>query len=388
LGVERHGIGGGCSAGNAGHVVRGSVTPLATKASVSRGLRQMFDRSAAFQLRPQLSLSFVGWLSRFLVHAATRDATATMRVMYSLSVASSELHDAIAAASPTDYGYKRTGKLEVFEDPARLKGAIHKLETLRTFGITGEVLTAPEARRLESLLSPALVGAVWYPEDRCLHPQRFVEAMAQMAQASGAEFLSETDVVGFEHDGTKVIAAKTAGGGTLRADSFVIASGAWSAALSKMLGVHFPLAPGRGYSLTLQGHHQVGAQVMLVDADTAVSPMLGATRVTSGMQLVGFGSRNDDRRVTAMLAALDRFFTETLGERTTQEAWYGYRPMTPDDLPILGPVSRFPNLILATGHGSYGITLAPITGKVVSELIGKPSVSLDIAPLAPGRFGV
>jgi D-amino-acid dehydrogenase len=127
--------------------------------------------------------------------------------------------------------------------------------------------------------------------------------------------------------------------------------------------------------------------LLLGEAHVIVTPMAGQLRMTTGLDLVGFDPNTDQRRIDSIRAAAGRYLPDwQLGEDA--EPWHGYRPLSPDSRPIIGPLRRYPNLLLATGHGQLGMTLAPITGKLIGEIVAGEQTTVDLNPFLPKRFGL
>jgi D-amino-acid dehydrogenase len=183
---------------------------------------------------------------------------------------------------------------------------------------------------------------------------------------------------------TTIQAVKT-DAGDFTADHYVLAAGAWSAELARTAGLELLVEPAKGYSYTFPCTSPPALPLLLGEAHVVVTPFDGVVRMTGGLELAGFDRTINPRRVEGMKGAVACYLTG-LDELAPGDTWFGYRPLTPDGLPILGPSKRFTNLIYATGHGTLGMTLAPITGKIVAEYVGNSRSSVDLEPFSPDRF--
>jgi D-amino-acid dehydrogenase len=158
--------------------------------------------------------------------------------------------------------------------------------------------------------------------------------------------------------------------------------------LLRRIGRRLPVQPARGHSLTWERPPQApDLPLMFGEAHVIATPMGPSLRMTTGLDLVGFRPGLDPGRVAAIRAAAAAYLPD-LALPGEPEAWYGFRPLTPDSRPIIGPLRRIPNLVLATGHGQLGITLAPITGELVTAMIRGEAPALDPSPFLPARFGL
>jgi D-amino-acid dehydrogenase len=167
----------------------------------------------------------------------------------------------------------------------------------------------------------------------------------------------------------------------------VLAAGAWSAGLGRALDLRLPIQPAKGYSVTCQRPpHGPAMPLVLAEARVAVTPMGERLRFAGTLELAGLDLAIDRRRVEAVRRAPTRYLR--LGDALPLvEIWRGLRPCTPDGLPIVGRSTRLDNLILATGHAMIGVSLGPVTGKLVARLATGARPSIDLAPLRPDRFG-
>lgn len=165
-----------------------------------------------------------------------------------------------------------------------------------------------------------------------------------------------------------------------------VASGTWSAQLLKKLNLQLLLQSGKGYAFESKRISEISVPTILVEAKTAVTPMLGFTRFAGTMELSGLNDKINKIRVNSIAKAVHRFYPElTINDDETSKANFGYRPLSPDGLPYIGRSKTFKNLTIATGHAMIGWTLGPGTGKLVSELILDQKPSVDLAPYNPNR---
>jgi D-amino-acid dehydrogenase len=166
----------------------------------------------------------------------------------------------------------------------------------------------------------------------------------------------------------------------------VLAGGAWSRPLGAAVGVDLPIEPGKGFSLT----YPVGGDVFkrplrLAEVRTVVSSMGTSVRVTSKLDLVGLDARVRERRVRPSGAHAARYVGLPSGVEGAR-AWAGLRPLTPDGLPLLGRSRKIDNLVVATGHGHLGISLAAVTGDAVAGIVSGDGAAFDLGPVRPERF--
>jgi D-amino-acid dehydrogenase len=383
--LERGEIASGCSYGNAGLVVPSHSIPLAAPGVIGKALRWMADPESPFYVKPRLDPDLVRWLWRFRGACTARHLARSVPVLRDLGFASRALYRELAALDGLDFGYREAGVLAVFRTARAYEEAVREAEFLRRHGMSARCLDGAAARALEPALAAGIAGGVLFGDDAHLIPDAFVTGLAEVAAKRGVEIRRSTEVVGFRTAGRHVVAVETTRG-DLEADEIVLAGGAWSAALARPLGLRLPIQPAKGYSATFRRPAQ-GPRIPLLlgEAKVGVNPMGGRLRLAGTLELAGLDLTIDRRRVAAVLRA-GRDYLATLGDLDGLEIWRGLRPCTPDGLPIIGRPSRFDNLILATGHAMIGVSLGPVTGKLVAQLAAGQTPLLDLAPLSPDRF--
>jgi D-amino-acid dehydrogenase len=364
-----------CSWGNAGLLVPSHARPIAAPESLRAGLRWMVKRDSPFGMRPQPSLA--PWLLRYARASTPASAAAGEALQRTLSIESLRRFDELAAEG-IDGGYRRTGMLTVHASAAAERHAAEQAasETGRALG--ARVLTAAEARELEPALTDAVRSAVLFPGEALCDPIRLVADVAAAAQRSGAVFRSGVDVraIAPEPGGVRV--------GDLRAGNAVIAAGVWSGPLAASLGGGLPLVAGKGYAVDYEpSASPLGMPLYLYDDRCVANPMDARLRLTGGLVLGRNEQRGDPRRVAAIRRVAAAALGVTAPPRLT---WSGLRPCTPDGLPVIGVHPRADRVVLATGHGMLGVTLGPLTGRLVAGLVSGTADHPALPRLSPARF--
>jgi D-amino-acid dehydrogenase len=234
-----------------------------------------------------------------------------------------------------------------------------------------------------------IAGAVYFPQDCHLTPDRFVDRLQDEVAALGAELVWNTEVSGWRTEGDRHIRAARTGGGDVAGDEFVLCGGSWSPLLARELGLRIPLQAGKGYSLTLPNPRQL-PQIcaILSEARIAVTPMGGALRFAGTMEIAGLNEDINPVRVRGIIDAVPRYYPQFgPGDFDGIAPWQGLRPVSPDGLPYVGRTARYANLSIAAGHAMMGLSLGPITGKLVAGAIAGEAPPFDVAQLSPDRYG-
>jgi D-amino-acid dehydrogenase len=374
-------LGWGCSAGNAGVICPSHSYPLATPAALRQGLRWMLRPAGPFYLRPTPRI--VPWLARFAAASTPGRAHASMEAIRALGLASLELHAELAAEG-LDTGFERRGVLNVYETEAGFAAGREEAGLHEAAGVRSEVLDGLSARGLEPSLAEGLAGAVLYPDEAHCDPLRFVQAVGLAARDAGADVRTRVEVLGFRRNGGVEAIETTAG--DVRAGTVVLAAGAWTSRLARELGAFVPVEGGKGYHVDLDpGSGDPRLPVFVQESRVIATPFEDRVRLAGTLELTGLDLAVNRVRVRAVLESGRRAVPALAGRRVLR-VWRGLRPCAPDGLPIVGRLPGLENVVLATGHAMMGLTLAPITGRLVAELIGDEQPSADLAPLRPERF--
>ncbi len=378
----------GCSFGNAGMVVPSHFVPLAAPGAVRQALKWMGDPESPFYVRPRLSWDLLTWGLRFWRSANAAHVRAAAPVLRDLHLASRTEYERLAAEWGNDFGLVRRGLLMLCRTQSALDEEAHAAALARKLGVPADILDASATAALDPGATMDVRGAVHYPLDCHLSPSLLMAGLQSRLAAGGCTFHWETDVTGFASDSRQLRAAVTTGG-AIEADEFVLAGGVWSAGAAKSLGLNLPMQAGKGYSLTLAKPRQLPTVCSIcVEARLAVTPMGSALRVGGTMEMSGLNEAVDPARVRGIVNAFVRYFPAFAAEDFAgRTPWRGLRPVSPDGLPYLGRVRRYDNLTVATGHAMMGLSLAPVAGLLVVQLLAGESPSVDLRMLSPDRFG-
>ena len=282
-----------------------------------------------------------------------------------------------------DVGYVQTGLLMAYHTEKGRAENLKAAALAEDAGLAVERLGAEAARTLEPALLPPCDGAVLYRQDGRVDPEALLHRLATYLRNQGVAIQEGVTAAGFETQGDRVQSVHTATG-PIHADEVVLAAGAWTGRLASALGLRVPVQPARGYSVTVPAPDG-GPRLptILTDEKLTITPMPGRLRFAGTLALAGFDATVDARRAAPIQALAERYAPDAAEHAPV---WSGFRPCSPDGLPIIGRSPRHRNLTLATGHGMMGITLAPITGDLVAHLVSGTTPPLDVRPLAPDRF--
>ena len=383
-------VGCGSSHGNCGTITPSHAMPLAAPGTVARALRWMLSPDAPLYIRPRWDPGLWAWLLRSGARCNRRDwlqgAAAKVAI---LQASRQQLPDWIARYQ-LDCQFETAGTDHVFRTAQALDAFQPELDALADFGIASERIAGHDYQRQDPALRDGVVAAVRFPGDASLRPDRYVARMAQALRAGGATIHEQCAVTGLS--GTARGMDVRHAGGVYPARDVLVAAGAWSPllarALSPSLGaLRGAMQPGKGYSITYDRPATAPLHALVLqERGVCVTTWDDGFRLGSTMEFSGYDSHLNARR----LAALERGAREYLHQPTgpaKHEEWFGWRPMTRDDLPILGAVPGAPHLWVATGHGMLGVSMSVATARMLADLVTGREPQIDPAPYRLGRFG-
>lgn len=358
------GPGQGASAGNAGLVVPSYILPMSNPDTLTAGLRSLLGKGKGSLTWP-LSAHTVAWLAKFVLASRPGRAWRDARALIALAESSRRCYQELR--SELDFPLRETGFLHLVRDRRVLAAELRTARKLAAIGVRFEALDSDALAALEPGLAGGFIGAIRYPDDASLDPERTTQAFADAAVRHGAVFRTER-VVGVRTVAGRIDAVETTGG-TIAARAFVLSAGAESAAVSRLFGIRLPVEPGYGWSLTLPAQGLVLRHaVQLADEHVVVNSGPDRIRLTGGMEFGGPASAAPRPEAIATLRAVAEVAIPAIRDIADPgTAWRGARPMTPTGMPIIRQVGH--NLVAATGHGPLGITLAPATGRIVADLL-------------------
>ena len=383
--LEQGSAGCGSSHGNCGTLTPSHAMPLAAPGTIGMALRWLLKADAPLRIKPRLDFALLRWLFAFAGHCNQDDFVGAMKAKAPLLLRSRELIEELVGSARLDCEFEALGTLNVYRDRANFDHSMQLLPMLADIGIHVEALDAATLLAREPALKPGVVGGFFNPGDAQLRPDRYVAELARVVRERGGLIAEDVHVERVERDGghiTRVLTSK----GAFDGRDVVLALGAWSPDIARQLGLRVPIQPGKGYSITYTRPARCPRlPLTLKEPSVCVTAWGSGYRLGSTMEFAGYDERLDRVRLDALRRGAAGFLFEPEGPEVVEE-WYGWRPMIPDDLPVIGRAPGIDNLILATGHGMLGVTMSAGTGELVAEIATGRPASLDIAPFAASRF--
>lgn len=383
--IERGEVGAGASHGNCGTITPSHAPPLAMPGQIRQALRWMFTPDAPFRVAPRLDPALIGWMLRFAARCNEETFRQTVRTKGRLLLAARAALGDLVAREALDCEWEEQGTLGIWRTREGFDKAQWLPPLLRELGLRCDVLDGRAVRGLEPSVNDSVVGGVLHGNDARLRPERYLAALASRVREAGGLIRERTTVLGFERSGDVVTKVRTSAG-EFSSREIVFALGAWSPKLAAELGVHLPIQPGKGYSITF-GRPAVAPRLPLVlkERMVCVTSWQSGLRLGSTMEFAGYDESLNRVRLDALKRAAAEYLIDP-PSGIAREEWYGWRPMVYDDLPIIGRAPAISNLMLATGHGMLGVTESAITARLVADLVSGREPVLDPNPYRPQRF--
>ncbi|KAF1690432.1 NAD(P)/FAD-dependent oxidoreductase [Pseudoxanthomonas taiwanensis] len=384
--LEAAQVGRATSFGNCGTITPSHAPPLAAPGVPARALRWMLAPDAPLYIRPRFDPALWRWLLRFARRCNRRDWLASTTARAAI------LNDSRArlAGWVRRYGleceFAEKGLDYVFRDPRNFEHYVAECGPLNELGIATEVIEGAEYLRQEPALREGVVGAIRFPVDAHLRPDRYVAELARVVRARGGVIEEGCRVEVLQPEDEAVL-VRLQDGGTRRGREAGGAMAAWTPALGRRPGVRLPIQPGKGYSITYAAQPLVPQRpLVLKDRSVCVTAWGSGFRLGSTMEFSGQDTTLNPVRLGALERAAREYLRQPPDPATVQERWYGWRPMTWDDLPVLGRVPRHPHVWITAGHGMLGMSMSAASGQLMADLITGRDPAIDPAPYRVERF--
>ena len=384
--IDRRGAGEETSYGNTGIIQREGVVPYPFPRQL--GLMAQY----ALNLRPEANLHWSAlpkiapWLYRYWQASTPERLAATARAAKPLIERCVVEHEALMTEAGIVGMLRRSGYLRLYRSASALEAeTIRDEEWRKTYGITYEVVDAGKLAALEPHLKGPSVGGVWMPQPASVaDPGGVAKAYARLLQERGGRFLQgDARSLARSRNGWRVDTAE----GPVAANAVVVAMGPWSDDVLRGLGYRIPLGVKRGYHMHFkpEGNATLNRPVIDVQYGYALTPMVKGIRLTTGAEFALRDAPPSPVQVGRSEALAREVFP--LGQRVEAEPWLGRRPCLPDMLPIIGQAPRHEGLWLNFGHHHLGLTMGPVTGRLLAEMMTGEQPFTDPAPYRAERFG-
>ena len=385
--VDRRAPGEGTSFGNAGLIERSAVVPYAFPRSLGTLLRYARNRSTDLYWDVKALPSFAPWLARYWHESSPSRLAVAARDMLPLIQRCVDEHDALLARVGANAAtlVRGSGWIEAFRTPGAFSAAAQQANALAAaHDLHLDTLDRAALHQREPSLSEAFCGGLhWRDPKSVTNPGALTKAYAALFEAGGGTIL--TGDAATAHAESDAWTVRTEGG-TISARELVVALGPWSDTVFAPLGYRIPLRAKRGYHMHYEATRAapLGCPILDREQGYVIAPMQRGLRLTTGVELAARGAPPTGIQLARAEAHARAAFG--LGQRLDAQPWLGLRPCTPDMRPVIGQASQHRGLWFAFGHAHHGLTLGPVTGRLLAEMMTGQTPFTDPTPYRPARF--
>ncbi|MFT9067424.1 MAG: D-amino acid dehydrogenase [Acetobacter syzygii] len=375
---------------NAGQVSPGYASPWAAPGLPWQAMKWMLHpRHSPLVIRKRLDIGMLRWIQQLLKNCNAQSYALNKTRMLRVAEYSRDCLDALREETGMTYDDRQQGLIQLFRTDRQISKSERDIRLLAECGVPHQLLNVDDILEHEPGLRHSahlLKGGLFLPKDQSGDAHIFTQRLARMAQAKGVHFLYNTTIQGLDATASRIMSVRTSAG-HLSADAYIVALGSYSPRLLRPLGLHLPVYPVKGYSLTLPLTDESHAPLATINDATykvSITRLGNRIRVGGTAELTGYNLKlSPDRRETLELS-----FSELYGGGDLSAAtyWTGLRPCTPDGTPVIGPATPFGNLWLNTGHGTLGWTMACGSGRLIADMVDGRKTDIPTLDLALNRY--
>lgn len=381
--IDRNDPGEGCSFGNAGIIARYSVVPLASHATLHELPRMLLDPLGPLSIRWRYLPRLLPWLLRFGACARPAKLAASAAALAALQQHTLAAYQALLDQTEARDVVRSNGLLCPYESEQKYAADAADRALRRQHGVTMQELSGDEAREIAPALAPSIKRATLFPD--CAHtinPLRLVQILAHDLVRRGGQ-IQRALVTGIEA-GEHGVTVHT-DGERYHGDTVVVALGAWSGKIAADLGSPVPLDTERGYHVVIpRPGIELRLPTLFPEYKFAATSMEMGLRLAGTVELAGLDAPPNYERARVLLRHGRRLFAGLSTDDYSE--WMGCRPTLPDSLPVISRSPRYANVYYAFGHHHLGLTLAPITGRLIADMVAQRESTIDLAPYRIDRF--
>lgn len=377
------------STGNAGMIVPSHIVPLAAPGVIAKGMKWLMNPESPLYIKPSADPSFMKWLWAFQRHCTQAHVDHGVPVLRDSILASLALLDEWCKEPGFESaGLAHTGLLMLHHSEKARAENLELADIAEKAGLEIERLDRDGTLEKEPALKTAISGSVYFRQDARVDPEGLLRAMDAHIRERGVTVIDGA-VRKMQKKGRTVVSVQTEDA-LFESDQLVIATGSWAPKLTRGLGTKLLLQPAKGYSVTIPSAAEGGVDTkmhmpcLVTDQKISITPMPGGIRFSGTLGLQGYDLSVDERRAGPIRRHAELY----CGEEHVRpvQTWAGLRPASPDGLPYVGPLPDMDNVWVASGHGMLGVTMAPITARLLGDMMGGTDPALDPGPFRVDRF--
>lgn len=380
--IDKKSITDGTSFGNAGILSPFEKYPLASPGIIVKTIKLMLKGKSPMLLNPTLNPKIIKWLMKFMLNANEDRLKKTMALFEKYGELSLTLYKEIIKEHSLDFDFHDDGLLLVFTE----------LETFQKRLLTAHdpskytILSPSQTNEYLPFVKQNICGSLLINRNAHLDPALMMKNMKTHLEKAGVEFILNEEIIDFEFSQDKLVKIVSKEN-DYEADEFIFSTGA-HVALAKKAGTDLMLTPAKGYSITFEmpEHLKPKRATLFNDLFIFCTPRKNDVRLTGKLEIASNNPEVVQARIDSILKNLKEYSIDF--EMKNEKLWAGFRPLTPNDMPLIGRDDRYKNLTYATGLGWLGITFAPAIGKIISDLIveNKENIKSDDILLFSGFY--
>lgn len=376
---------------NGGMLTPSQAAPWNTPGIALQILKWMGREDSPFLLKPAQLLSLLGWGTAFLRHSQPARFRLNQRKNIELAQYSMDVLRQTMQQQQIHYCRSTRGTMKIYRTDAALDESVTILRNYGMEQIHYQVLDQQSIVTLEPALTAVrhnLAGGIYFPDDEAGDCYQFCQQLALAGSKLGIGFLYNTTVAGLDRSGNRINTLKTSAG-NIDADLYILAAGSDSPKLAQSVGLHLPIYPVKGYSVTVEtgSNSAVIPTLPVIDElrHVAVTPLGNRLRISGKAELAGYDTTVDESRIKLLLKFFGQIYPDLKFAPSAMQKWACLRPYSSDGVPILG-TCQIDNLLLNTGHGHLGWTLAAGSARLLADLVARGKTALDLSPYLLSRF--
>jgi D-amino-acid dehydrogenase len=385
--IDKGDLNNNCSTGNAGMIVPSHIIPLASPGVVAKGLKWMLSAKSPFYINPRLDPDLIRWAWKFYRSSNKIHVDNSLPHLKNIGQYSKDLYQRfVRTHHDHDFFWREKGLLLLYRTSQGEKEEMEAAAMVQSAGLQAELLSWSQIKDLEPAVHRDVKGGVMYPDDALLSPAGLLYYLRSYLEKNDVDIVSGQSIQTFGRNSRRVYSVKTEEQ-HYECDYLVIAAGAWSASLSKLLSVKIPMRAGKGYSYVSDNYLQLRQPAILSEKKVTVSPYGRHVRFGGTMEITGLSHKISPLRVQGIAESIGLYYSGyTMEMPALSHVWSGLRPVSPDGMPYIGISKSYDNVLFATGHSMMGVSLAPATGQIIADLVGGIKPPFPIDAFSPDRF--
>ena len=361
--IDKNDITNGTSFGNAGLLSAFKKAPLSAPGAIPDTIKLMLKGESPASVHPTLDLHLYKWLLKFAANSTEARLKRTLALFERYGQISLDMYQSMVEDEGIDFHFRKDGLLMIYTEQKTFDAKAAHCDDPNAY----EILSKEKTKEYMPILSDKVIGSILLKENGHIDSGEMMLAVKKYLEEKGVEFLLNEEVERLEFEGSKVSKIRTSKG-TYEAETFILSTGA-DDKLARQAKNKFMMTPAKGYSLTFEMDDALKPKTTSLFADLfiAMTPRRNTVRMTSKLELGTTDPSIVKKQIDSINKNLSLYTNEFKRENVVE--WSGFRPLTPNDIPILGFDENYKNLVHATGLGWLGITFAPSIGKIINDVI-------------------